>query len=267
MVKAKAGAAPADDGRKPFELDEQRAESLRSAIEAGPGEGPNGDPVAGFWERMGREMGFEPDSIILPALPEKGPAPFTAIPTLQGAVEQLGRKIEERDAGEGGEQMPAIARLERIAEESLPEGRALVRFTTMFILDQIKHSPRWDDLLEAQQRDLGAAIQQNSELLVERLIQAVRANGVEPIRALLKSYSEDNGIKAVLIIKPEDDEAALQAIVGLHRAQGKHVLITVASAQDFDQVPAEIEVDPDERELGFEPGSDHPNDDSDLAGD
>jgi len=245
--------------RHDFELDEQRSESFRAATEA---EQP--DALEKFWQRTGADLGFDPESAILKATPEDGLIVITAIPAdaaeMHATLDRMEKTIEERDEDEEPV-MPAIARLEAIAADSFPEGRALVRFATMFILDQIKHAPRWDDLLEAGQRDLGATIQTNANDLVTKIIEAVRANGVQPIRALLESYSEKDGIKASLKIKPADDGEAEQAIIGLHRAQGKYVLITVASAQDFDQSPAEIPIEPDEPGLGFEAG-----DDSDLAG-
>lgn len=261
--KAKPAAEGSDSGRRDFSLDEQKSESFRAAQED-----TADSAMEMFWRRMGGDLGFRPESVILKTTPESGSITFTAIPSeeaeqreeLQGAIAGLGDAIEARDEAEG-ELMPAISRLSTIAEESLPEGRALVRFATTFMLDQIKHSPRWSDLLEAGQRDLAATIQTNAEDLVTKIIEAVRANGAQPIRALLESYSEKDGIKASLKIKPIDDEEALQAIIGLHRAQGKHVLVTVASAQDFDQSPAEIPIEPDEPGLGFDAG-----DDSDLAG-
>jgi hypothetical protein len=269
MVRKKGGeAAPQDDGRKSFELDEHQAESLRSAVETPTTDG-QADPVEVFWARMGEELGFDPETLILPEVPDDGPVSFTAIPSLVSAVAQLGDAVDEHEALEEREEplMPAIARLEAIASETIPEGRALVRFAAGFMLDQIKHAPRWDDLLEAQQRDLGATVQQNAVDLVGKIVEAVRANGAEAIPALLESYSEKDGIKAVLKIKPEDDEQSLAAIIGLHRAQGKRVLIMVASAQDFDHDPGEIEIMPDEPGLGFDAGSDeHPGDDRDLAG-
>lgn len=176
-------------------------------------------------------------------------------------------------AGDGGareeEVLASTAALDAKAEEEFlsGEGGQIVADTTARLLDLFKHRPKpWSELSQTEQRDLAAALESNAKEIVRQIAEAVARDGREPIRAILESYAEKDGIRVTLKVKPFDEDEALAAVVGLHKAQGKNVLITVASADDYHEAPARDESEPDQPALGFEAGSDeHPADDSDLA--
>lgn len=136
-----------------------------------------------------------------------------------------------------------------------------------YFLELFKHRPKpWDQLTQSEQRDLYTQLKNNAKETVRIVVEAVARNDREAIRAMLESYTEKDGIKVTLKVKTFDETEALAAVVGLHKAQGKHVLITVASADDYDDGTKRDPSQPDEPGLNFEAGSDHPDDDSDLAG-
>lgn len=135
-----------------------------------------------------------------------------------------------------------------------------------YLLELFKHRPKpWDQLSQSEQRDLFAQLRNNAKDTVRIVVEAVARHGREPIRAMLESYSEKDGIKVTLKVKPQDEDEALAAVVGLHKAQGHNVLITVASADQFDSGSTDPS-QPEQNELGFEAGTDeHPEDNSDLS--
>lgn len=137
-----------------------------------------------------------------------------------------------------------------------------------FMLDLYKTRPElWHKMKEGEQHDLAASLEQVSKELVRQVVEAIASDGRTSIRALLESYAEKDGIKVTLKVKTLNEDEALAAVIGLHRAQGKHVMITVASADDYAADRHDPETLPDAPGLNFEAGSDHPADDSDLAGD
>lgn len=178
-----------------------------------------------------------------------------------------GEPQERTDEGTGT--APVIERMERMGEEAVLNTPSLVADLRDAMLDQVKMRPKpWGLTPFDEQRDVAAALENVARELVRKVVEAVRAEGPDPIRALLESYSEKDGLKAQLKIKTFNDEEALAAVIGLHMAVGKHVLITVASVSDFDGDQRDPELQPDQHDLlNFEAGGDggHPGDDSDLA--
>lgn len=137
-----------------------------------------------------------------------------------------------------------------------PESAKIVEDLALHNLEQFKNRPKpWDQLSQQEQRDLYAALSANAKETVRRVTEAVARDGREPIRCLLEGYTEKDGIKVTLKVKPMDDTEALAAVVGLHKAQGKNVLIVIASADDYDDHTVDPS-QPDQQALGFEAGSD-----------
>lgn len=175
--------------------------------------------------------------------------------------------------GDGGnaerEHLTSIDAMVLAAEELVLNSKSLVDDVRDFLLEQIKHRPKpWSATSQAEQRDIAAACEQNAKELVRKTIEAVAVGrAANPIRCLLESFVEKDGIKVTLKVKPIAEEDSLAAIVGLHKARGKHVMLTVAALEDYSE-GRDVETDPDEPQLGFEAGTDeYPDDDSDLAGD
>lgn len=182
-----------------------------------------------------------------------------------------GTDAGDATSGDGGraeaEHLTAIERMEQAATDFQLTSEALVFDVRDFLLEQIKVRPKpWSATSSGEQRDVAAACEHAAQELVRKVVEAIRADGRDPIRALLESYSEKDGLKASLKVKTFSEEESLAAVVGLHRAVGKHVLIIVASADDYKGGEREPEILPDEPGLQFEAGTDHPEDDADLAG-
>jgi hypothetical protein len=181
---------------------------------------------------------------------------------------------ETEQPGDGGTREEAVLAgteaIETGADQlDFPEAGKIVEDLALHNLEQFKNRPKpWDQLSQSEQRDLYAALSANAKETVRRVVEAIARDGREPIRALLESYTEKDGIKVTLKVKTYSDEESLAAVVGLHKSQGKNVLITVASADDYDQAKTVDPSQEDQPALGFEAGTDdHPDDDSDLAGD
>ena len=180
---------------------------------------------------------------------------------------------EDQLPGDGGareaEVETAIDKVGNLADTiDLGEDQGkVVAETAAFFLELYKHRPKpWGELSQAEQRDLAAQLEHNAKELVRHVVEAIARDGRDSIRALLESYTEKDGIKATLKVKTYSEDEALAAVIGLHKAQGKHVLITVASADDFATEPMQDASEPDQPALGFEAGSDeHPDDDRDLV--
>lgn len=169
-------------------------------------------------------------------------------------------KPKTEPEGDGGaleeQHTTAIDRMENMATEAELDVKFLVNDARDFMLDQIKVRPKpWSATSQAEQRDVAAACEHAATELVRKVVEALRSEDVAPIRAVLESYSEKDGIKATLKVKTYSDDEGLAAVVGLHKAQGKMVLVTVASVDDYRGDRA-AETDPDEPGLGFESGSD-----------
>lgn len=176
--------------------------------------------------------------------------------------------------GDGGareaEVSTAIDRLDTLADEIDlgDDAAAIVATATEWGIELYKHRPKpWSELSQSEQRDVAAGIEHNMKELVRQIVEAVARNGRSAIRCLLVGFTDKGeDIKAELKVKALSIDETELAVLGLHRARGKHVLLTVASADDYAGVPARDHSEPDQTALGFEAGSDeHPTDDSDLV--
>lgn len=142
------------------------------------------------------------------------------------------------------------------------------------LLDLFKtRTKTWSEMTQDEQRDIGRALEYAARELVIATVDVIRSDGMsDPVKAIVKSYADSGDIKATLIVKtdPAGDVPAQEAkaIDTLHKARGKLVLITIASHEDYLGERGPLETQPDQNPLVFEAGSDdHPEDDSDLAGD
>jgi hypothetical protein len=212
-----------------------------------------------------------------PAQPPAGEESIVTEPApgeVEGAIERLGTTIADQerkdtaglDLSEGAH-TTAIERMEQNATDATVDSRSLVPDVRDFILQTIKDRPKpWAATSNAEQRDVAAAVEHAATELVRKVIEAVRSAGsVAPIRCLLIGYADKgDDVKIDMKLKVVDPADTTKAIVALHEAKGKHVLVTVASVDDFRTDGREAELDDDEPPLNFEAG--HPGDDSDLAG-
>ncbi|HEX7824624.1 MAG TPA: hypothetical protein VF477_06985, partial [Mycobacterium sp.] len=93
--------------------------------------------------------------------------------------------------------------------------------------------------------------------LVRKIVEAIAANGATaPVRVLLTKVTLGSDIVIAGKVKTMDTEEEDTAVATLHRAIGKHVMVTVATAEDYAGRPRDAETDPDQNDFGFEGGDD-----------
>lgn len=172
--------------------------------------------------------------------------------------------MSKTPTGDGGareaEVLATTDAIESAATDAPLDLSTLVGDLRDFVLNLFKNKPKtWKELSNAEQRDLAAATEHTSREIIERIVDLIRTDGkVDPIKAILESYAEKDGIKAVVKIKAFDEVGTLAAVAGLHKAVGKMVLLTPASAEDYRDQREEPEFDADQPDLEFDPGSDRP---------
>lgn len=213
-------------------------------------------------------------------LPAGDDAVIEAAPgELNAALESYGEAVRDKQGGTAGYDLSekahetAIDRMENLATDYEIDSRSLVPDVRDFLLDQIKARPKpWSATSNGEQRDVAAACEHAAVEIVRKIVEAVASSGKnDPIRCLLVGYADKgDDIKVDLKVKALSTEETTEAVLGLHKAKGKHVLLTVASVDDYrGDGTREAELDPDEPTMNFEAGGPEaeapPADDSDLV--
>jgi hypothetical protein len=167
----------------------------------------------------------------------------------------------EEQTGEGwdaeGEHDTAIDRMEAMATDLVVNTDELVFDVRDFLLDTIKARPKpWSGTSQAEQRDVAAACEHAAKELVRKVAEAIASNGVQSIRVLLTKVNMGTDIVISGKVKTFGEEEEDRAVLQLHRAIGKHVMLTRASADDYTGDGREAATDPDEPDFGFEGDAD-----------
>jgi hypothetical protein len=142
----------------------------------------------------------------------------------------------------------------------------VVRNATDWVVELFKHRPKpWVATLQIEQQDLIAGIEDNVHELVRQIVEAVAANGTEPVRCLFVGFTDKgDDIKAELKLKAMSREDTERAVLFFHRARGQHVMVSLASAGEFHTEPARDQSEEDQRGFGFEAGGAEHGEDVDL---
>lgn len=183
---------------------------------------------------------------------------------VSGALAGLGDAINAREgaATDGvdlseGAHTTAIDRMETMATDAVLADKSMVFDVRDFLLDQIKARPKaWSGTSNSEQRDVAAACEHAGRELVRKIVEAVSTNGKEPIRVLLTKITMGDDIVIAGKVKTFAPEEEDRAVTLLHSARGRHVMLTIASVEDYSSNPTEAVTDPDQPGLGFEAGSD-----------
>jgi hypothetical protein len=185
--------------------------------------------------------------------------------TLTDAVASLGAAIDAQpgagtdgyDLSEGAH-ATAIDRMEAMATDAILSDKALVYDARDFLLDQIKSRPKpWSGTSNAEQRDVAAACEHAGRELIRKIVEAIAARGQQdPVRVLLTKVTIGDDIVIAGKVKTNEESEENRAVDVLHKARGKHVMLTVASVSDFEGENREAATDPDQNPLEFEAGSD-----------
>lgn len=184
-------------------------------------------------------------------------------------VENSGTLEAGSVTGDGGEREEkvtlAVEALEGMADQFALDGEdrgRIVATTTAWLVELFKARPKpWSQLSQHEQRDTVAALEHNAKELVREVVEALARQGRDSIRCLCVGFTDKGeDIKVELKVKAAGREDTEAAVLGLHRARGKVVLLTVASADDYALHPADDQSEPDQPGLGFEAGSDEHED-------
>lgn len=189
----------------------------------------------------------------------------------EAALEKLGAAVDDAENGyaENAEQQhtTAIDRMRNMGEEAVLSDRSLVFDVRDFLLDQIKSRPKpWSATSTMEQREIAAVCEENAETLIEKILNVIASRGEKSVRVLLTKINIGDDIVIAGKVKMADPADEDEAVTALHHARGKMVILTPASLQDYKSVKREAETMPDQPDFPFEAGSEHPDDDSDLAG-
>lgn len=181
-----------------------------------------------------------------------------------GSGEALPDYVEGDDAereAEGwdaeGEHTLAVDRMSNIADELvLADDKRLVEDIRDFLLDVIKTRPKpWSATSQAEKRDVAAACEHSASELVRKVVEAIAARGVDPVRVLLTKVAMGNDIVITGKVKAFDPHEEHKAISILHGALNKHVMLTVATKDDYSSGEESDESEAyDEPAFGFESG-------------
>lgn len=200
-----------------------------------------------------------------PADQETGDAPLGETVTGDGSGEALPDYVGGDDFGEDGDDdgpvgfdaeaahTSALDRMEAIADDLVINPDEMVFDVRDFLLDTIKARPKpWSATSQAEQRDVAAACEHAAREMVRKVVEAVASNGVSAIRVLLTKVNMGSDIVITGKVKTMGEMEEDAAVLALHRAIGKHVMLTRASAEDYAAGEREAETDPDNPEFGFE---------------
>ncbi len=190
---------------------------------------------------------------------------------LDATLERIGDNVRQAEAGlDLSEEAHngAIARMEAMATETEIDSASLISDVRDFLIDQIKCRPKpWSATSRAEQIEVASSCEHAGKELIRKIIEQVAAGGRESVRVLLTKIAIGDDIVITGKVKAFESSAEEQAVHTLHHARGKHVLLTVASLDDYNGQSRPAETMPDEPPLNFEAGpGEHPKDDSDLAG-
>lgn len=185
---------------------------------------------------------------------------------LDAAVESLGEAVTNAQQDElgtadaEGQHNAAIQGMHNITEQLELDSGEMVFDVRDFLLDQIKARPKpWSATAQIEQREVAQACEHAARELVRQIVEKVAARGADPIRVLLTKVNaggEDivvtGKVKFIGVEATEQDKA----ILALHHAIGKHVMLTRATVEDYAGQGREAETLPDEPGLQFEADED-----------
>lgn len=254
------GGGVPDAPKAAYELAGADFSNYRRAIERDDAdEAGMGAHVAAFWKDVGRAHLFDPTTVGAISKPDVEPITFEAVPVDEpeapAAEAAPANDDGPQDWNPEAEHNAATERMERMASDFELDAGSLVSDARDFMLEQIKHRPRvWSATSQGEQRDVAAACDHAARELIRKMLEQIATRDVQPIRALLTKYTDGDEIVITAKVKAFTEEESAAAVIGLHKARGKHVMITVASVSDYDGNKRDPATDPDEPLMSFEAG-------------
>lgn len=265
MAKKESGAAAkpsGGDGAKDFALDEQHAESMRAAMDDTVGDG-----LTGFWARMGTQMGFDPESVVITKSEDTGPVSFRAVPVEPAAGDDAAPVVAaEGEAGGQGDddELEDYEAQNKIAQDRMIDasvdmpldGGVLAGDLTEAIIEIIKRMRKpFDQHTQFEKRDLVETIKICAANLVQGAVDAVASEGRTTITAYVESIAVGEKTKISLKMGAMGDDAAADAIGDLYRLLKKQVQIVTSDATHHMGKRRE-HIPEDQEPLPFDAGTD-----------
>ncbi len=205
--------------------------------------------------RGSKAAGTPPADDEAPLVAEHDPAALGEALDGLGAAVTANQQAENGTADAEEQHSRAVEGMNNITEQMEISTGEMVYDVRDFLLEQIKARPKpWSSTSQGEQRDVAAACEHAAKEVVRKIVEAVAARGATPVRVLLTKVTlgADMVIAGkVKTFSPEEENAAVDT---LHKAIGKHVLLTVASADDYTGGGREAQTDEDEPPLDFEAG-------------
>ncbi|MEJ7831283.1 MAG: hypothetical protein WKF79_00070 [Nocardioides sp.] len=218
---------------------------------------PRKNPIDASREHLGTAGGDHP------LVDDQDPAALPGALDKLGAAVTANQQAENGTADAEGQHRSAVDGMNNITEQMEISTGEMVYDVRDFLIEQIKARPKpWSSTSQAEQRDVAAAAEHAAKEVVRKIVEAVAARGASPVRVLLTKVTLGSDMVIAGKVKtfsPEEENAAVDT---LHKAIGKHVLLTVASTDDFTGGGREAETDADELPLNFEAGVDQDDDDT-----
>lgn len=259
----------------PFALSLGDSDLVREAIDSDDS-GMTVGRVDALWKDIGATMGFDPATLELVDMTDDGPIIVKAAP-LNPASAELMVTGDDDESWEGVDAEEANNRglqlMEQAAHSMGLASSTLVGDLTSGLLEVVKNIQKpWSAHSQIEKRDLVAKIQHIAKIVANQAVDIVAADDRITVKAICEKIAIADKVMITLKLAsmPEEDQA--EAIQQLFHCQKKTVLIVTADSDRHMGQRREI-VEPDEEELPFDAGRDapraapdHPDDDSDLAG-
>lgn len=212
---------------------------------------PPADDDAG--QGTGSEAGGEASAVTEPGAGE-----------LEESIASLGDAVTANQQGEQGtadaegQHNASIEAMDNITEALRITTEEAVFDARDFMLEQIKHRPKpWSATSQIEQREVAAKCENAARELVRQIVEAVASNGTQAIRVLLTKVNasgDDIVVTGKVKLGGAESSEHDAAILALHHAIGKHVMLNRATVEDYAGTGREAETEPDQQDLGFEAG-------------
>lgn len=202
---------------------------------------------AAFWKALGATMGFNPETVECPPGREIDFAEFTAWPAGYAPAGEL----DESDLAKSHEHaMDEMINAAELAEFS-PGG--LVYDVRDLIIVMLRSQDRlMYQKSEPEQRDTANAAEHFALVVIEKVAEQIISRGQQTVRATCGKVTMADKITVSMEVRAVTPEETDAAVMLLHRSYGKNVMISRASAQDFNTEAREAEITPDEPPLDFD---------------
>lgn len=253
---------PASDGRQTFALKDQDLTDFRAAMadDDAADHDEASSPVVKFWKRMAAAHGFDPETLVMTAIPDDGPIEFTAIATTPGVNQPAATTAEPDDDDDDQDAEAAQSRGHQLMEQAAADmdlaSETLVGDLTAGILNIVQNMQKpWSAHSQFEKRDTIQRIEHIAKIVARKAVDVVAADDRITVKAILDKITIGDKVQMNLTLGAMSDDEKAEAVAQLFHAQKKSVLIVTADADRHMGRRREL-VEDDEEELPFDAGTD-----------